>query len=51
MYRELLSMGARIAVARRVAANGRCWWRNSDKALNGGLTIAGFDRLGLPRLS
>ena len=51
MYRELLSMGARANVAHRVAANGRCWWRNSGKLLNSVLTIAWFDRLGLPRLS
>ena len=38
-------------VARRVAANSRCWWRNSGKLLNSVLTLAWFDRLGLPRLS
>jgi RNA-directed DNA polymerase len=34
-----------------VAANSRRWWRNSAKLLNSVLTIAYFDRLGLPRLS
>lgn len=51
MYRELLSLGARADVAHRVAANSRRWWRNSEKGLNAGFTIAWFDRLGMPRLS
>jgi RNA-directed DNA polymerase len=51
MYRELRALGASAHVARRVAANSRCWWRNSAKLLNSVLTIAWFDRLGLPRLS
>ena len=51
MHRELLAMGASADVARSVAANSRRWWRNSAKLLNSVLTIAWFDRLGLPRLS
>ena len=51
MYRELKALGASPTVARRIAANSRCWWRNSAKLLNSVLTIAFFDRLGLPRLS
>lgn len=51
MYRELLAMGAKPLSARRIAANSRRWWRNSAKLLNGILTIAYFDQLGLPRLS
>jgi RNA-directed DNA polymerase len=51
MYRELLAMGAKPLFARRIAANSRRWWRNSGKALNGVLTLAHFDQLGLPRLS
>lgn len=51
IHRELLRLGATPQVARRVAANSRRWWCNSGKALNGVLTIAWFDRLGLPRLS
>ncbi|OJX34122.1 MAG: group II intron reverse transcriptase/maturase [Burkholderiales bacterium 68-12] len=51
IHRKLLGLGATPQVARRVAANSRRWWRNSGKALNGALTIAWFDRLGLPRLS
>ncbi|MDY7807808.1 group II intron maturase-specific domain-containing protein, partial [Burkholderia stagnalis] len=34
MYRELLAMGASAEDARRVAANSRCWWRNSYQMLN-----------------
>ena len=49
--RELLALGAPPAVARRVAANSRHWWRNSAMQLNSVLTIAWLDRLGLPRLS
>ena len=43
--------GTLPSVARQVAANSRRWWRNSDKLLNCALTIAYFDRLGVPRLS
>ena len=51
MYRELLNLGAAEPVARRVVANSRCWWRNSDGDIKRVLTIAYFDRLGVPRLS
>lgn len=51
IYRELRALGASEKVARLVAANSRRWWRNSRMALNNVLTIAYFDRLGVPRLS
>ncbi len=51
MYRELKALGAGETVAIRVAGNSRCWWRNSDRLLKTVLTIAYFDRLGVPRLS
>jgi RNA-directed DNA polymerase len=51
MYRELLALGASVKVARLVAANSRRWWHNSRLALNSVMTIAYFDRLGVPRLS
>lgn len=51
MYRELLKLGASPSVARQIAANSHRWWRNSAKLLNSVLTIAYFDRLGVPRLS
>jgi RNA-directed DNA polymerase len=51
MYRELKALGAGETVARRVAGNSRRWWRNSDRLLKTVLTIAYFDRLGVPRLS
>jgi RNA-directed DNA polymerase len=51
VYRELRALGAGPEVARQVAANSRRWWRNSGMLLNSVLTIAWFDRLGLPRLS
>lgn len=51
MYRELLGLGAAPSVAKQVAANSRCWWRNADRLLKTVLTIAYFDALGVPRLS
>ena len=51
MYRELLAMGAKPAHARRVAANSRCWWRNSGTALNAVLTTRWLADLGAPSLS
>jgi RNA-directed DNA polymerase len=51
MYRELKALGAGETVARRVAGNSRRWWRNSDHLIKTVLTIAYFDKLGVPRLS
>jgi hypothetical protein len=30
VYRELCRLGASEHIARRVAANSRCWWHNSN---------------------
>jgi len=51
IYRELMNLGAKPKVALLVAKNSRRWWRNSALALNNVLTIAYFDRLGMPRLT
>ena len=51
IYRELKAMGAKENVAKQVAGNCHRWWRNSAKLLNSVLSIAYFDRLGVPRLS
>ena len=51
MYRELLKLGASEDVAKRIAGNSRCWWRNSGKWLNMVMTIEYFDKLGAPRLT
>jgi len=51
MYRELRALGAPPGVAQRVAANSHRWWHNSDGLLKTVMTIAYFDRLGVPRLS
>jgi len=51
IYRELTALGAPGHVARRVAGNARSWWRKSAGELHRVLTIAYFDKLGLPRLS
>lgn len=45
-YRELLRLGASPSVAAS-----RRWWHNSRSAIHNVLTIAYFDRLGVPRLS
>jgi RNA-directed DNA polymerase len=34
IYRELRALGASAETARQVAANNRCWWRDSNGALN-----------------
>jgi len=51
ILRELKARGAADSVAKQVAGNSRRWWRNSGLLLNAVLTIAHFDRMGLPRLS
>ncbi|WP_275358957.1 group II intron reverse transcriptase/maturase [Xenorhabdus bovienii] len=51
IYRELLRLGAAPWVAQSVAALSRRWWHNSQSALHTVLTIAYFDRLGVPRLT
>ena len=51
IYRELLRLGASDRVAQSVAALSRRWWHNSLSAIHHVLTIAYFDRLGVPRLS
>ena len=51
IYRELLRLGANPRVAQSVVALSRRWWHNSLSAVHHVLTIAYFDRLGVPRLS
>lgn len=51
IYRELQALGASVKVARQVAGNASRWWRNSGRALKSLLTVAYFDRLGVPRFS
>ncbi len=51
IYRELTHLGAAEQVAKRVAQNAGCWWRNSNGDIKRVLTIAYFDKLGAPRLS
>ena len=51
IYRELKALGASADVAKQVAVNSCRWWRNSNRLLKTVLTIAYFDRLGVPRLS
>lgn len=51
IYRELTALGAKPNVARQVAANSRCWWRNSAMLLNAVLTLKWMGKLGIPRLA
>ena len=51
IYRELKALGATHDVANQVAGNCHRWWRNSNGVIKTVLTIAYFDRLGVPRLS
>jgi len=51
IYRELRARGMADTAARRVAANGRPWRRNSAMALHVVLPNALFDQLGVPRLA
>ena len=51
IYRELRARGMTALAARRVAANGRRWWRNSAMAINIALPNKLFDQLGMPRLA
>lgn len=50
-YRALKAMGASEEVAKQVAENCHRWWRKSNGVIKSVLTVAYFDRLGLPRLS
>jgi hypothetical protein len=51
MFRGLRALGASVDPAARIAGNARRWWRNSRMGLNRMLTIAYFDRLGVPKFS
>jgi len=50
-YRRMRRLGASERTAATAAANIRRWWHNAGKLLNAVLTVAFFDRLGLPRLA
>ena len=51
IYRELIRRGTAEDVARKVAANSRCWWRNSAKLLNVALSNRFFTEVGVPTLA
>jgi len=50
IFRELRARGLSVPTAARVAANGRRWWKNSDKVIHLALPNSYFDQLQLPRL-
>ncbi|MEO7812170.1 MAG: group II intron reverse transcriptase/maturase [Usitatibacter sp.] len=49
-YRALRALGASAQLAQAVASHGGRWWGQSATGLNRVLTLAYFDRLGVPRL-
>ena len=51
IYRELRRLGATPERAAQVAANAQRWWHNSTHFVHWVLTVAYFDRLGVPRFS
>ena len=51
IYRELRARGLSDRGARKVAGNGRRWWRNSAQLINAAFPISYFDELGVPRLA
>jgi RNA-directed DNA polymerase len=50
-FRELRRLGAGVRLATRIAGHAHRWWHTSALGLNAVLTIAYFDRLGVPRFS
>lgn len=51
IYRELRRRGLSRDGAAKVAAYGRCWWKNSAMAIHVALPNSLFDELGVPRLA
>jgi RNA-directed DNA polymerase len=51
VFRELRKLGASVDQAAIVAAGTRRWWRTSGGVANLVLTVAYFDRLGIPKFS
>jgi hypothetical protein len=51
IFRELRARGLPEPAARKVASNGRRWWKNSAKLINVAFPISYFDQLGIPRLA
>lgn len=51
IYRELRRLGASPDLAAMIAGSAHGWWRTSSQLLNRVLTIAHFDRLGVPKFS
>ena len=51
MFRELRKLAASVDQAAIIAAGARRWWRTSGGMAHLVLTVAHFDRLGIPKLS
>ena len=51
IFRELRRRGLSRGAAAKVAAYGRCWWKNSAMAIHIALPNSLFVELGVPRLA
>jgi group II intron reverse transcriptase/maturase len=51
IFRELRARGLPAPAAKKVAVNGRRWWKNSAKLVNMAFPLSYFDHLGIPRLA
>lgn len=51
MFREARRLGAPPDLARRIASHASSWWGGSGMGINAVLTLASFDRLGVPKFS
>ncbi len=50
VFKRMRALGASKDLAAMIAANSRRWWHDSDRLLKTVLTVAYFDKLGVPRL-
>ena len=51
IFRELRKLGASVDQAAIIAGGARRWWNTSGGAAHFVLTVAHFDRLGIPKFS
>jgi group II intron reverse transcriptase/maturase len=51
IFDKLRARGLSVTGAKRVAANGQRWWKNSGFLINVAFPISYFDQLGVPRLA
>jgi RNA-directed DNA polymerase len=51
IFQQLRKLGVSVDQAAIVAGHAKRWWLTSAKSLNVALSVAYFDRLGVPRFS